>query len=111
MPPTQYQESVLTLIKLAALNCPVIVGLVDTTPFDASVTPDPWMIDTVPPDPILITLTTDPVVIATVLNGGIVIVVVPVFEYVISLLSASVTTNVSDVAVTALTVKLAMLFI
>jgi hypothetical protein len=67
MPPTQYQESVLTLIILAALNCPVIVGLVDTAPLDASVTPDPWMIDTVPPDPILITFTTDPVVIATVL--------------------------------------------
>ena len=47
----------------------------------------------------------------TVSNGGIVIVVVPVLEYVINLLSASAKTKVSEVVVTALTVKLAMLFI
>jgi hypothetical protein len=65
----------------------------------------------VPVDPILIRFMTDPVVMATELLGGIVTVVVPVFEYVISLLSASAATKVSDVVVTALTVKLAMLFI
>jgi hypothetical protein len=85
--------------------------LVAVAPDDAIVTPAPCVIDTVPADPILITFTTDPVVIATLENGGIVIVVVPVFEYVISLLSASVTTNVSDVAVTALTLRLAIEFI
>jgi hypothetical protein len=53
---------------------------VDTAPLEESVTPDPWTIDIVPPDPILITFTTLPVVIATVLKGGMVIVVVPVFE-------------------------------
>ncbi len=94
-----------------APNVFVIVGLVDVVPVEAIVTPDPCTIDTVPAAPILIIFITDPVVIATSVNGGIVIVVVPVFEYVISLLSASVKTNVSDVLVTALTERLAIEFI
>ncbi len=88
-----------------------MVGLVEIAALDAIVTPAPCTILTVPADPILIKLITDPVVIATELSGGIVTVVVPVFEYVINLLSASAKTKVSDVVVTALTVKLAMLFI
>jgi hypothetical protein len=94
-----------------APNVFVIVGLVDTVPVDAIVTPAPCVILTVPVEPILIKFITDPVVIATLENGGMVIVVVPVFEYVISLLSASANTNVSDVLVTALTVRLAIEFI
>jgi len=85
--------------------------LVDVAPVDAIVTPAPCVTDMVPVDPILIKFMTDPVVIATELLGGMVTVVVPVFEYVISLLSASAVTKVSDVVVTALTVRLAMLFI
>ena len=88
-----------------------MLGLVETAPVDAIVTPAPCVIVIVPVEPILIRFITEPVVIATELKGGIVTVVVPVFEYVMSLLSASAKTKVSEVVVTPLTVKFAMLFI
>jgi hypothetical protein len=100
-----------TLIHDAAPKVFVMVGLVEIAALDAIVTPAPCTILIVPAAPILMRFITDPVVIATELFGGIVIVVVPVFEYVINLLSASVKTKVSEVVVTALTLKLAMLFI
>jgi hypothetical protein len=64
----------------AAPKVLVIVGFVDVTPLEAIVTPAPCVMLIVPVDPILIRFITEPVVIATELLGGIVIVVVPVFE-------------------------------
>jgi hypothetical protein len=109
--PITYQLSVLTLIQDTAPKVLVIVGFVEVVPVDAIVTPAPCVMLTVPADPILIKFMTEPVVIATLVKGGSVIVVVPVFEYVMSLLSASAKTNVSDVLVTALTERLAIEFI
>ena len=70
-----YQLLLPTLIQDAALKAAVIVGLVETAPALAIVTPDPWTIEHVPDAPILIILITDPVVKATELSGGIVMVV------------------------------------
>jgi len=75
MPPTTYQLSAPTLIHDAALNAAVIVGLVDTAPALAIVTPAPCTTLQVPEAPIFIIFITDPVVKATELLGGIVIVV------------------------------------
>ena len=64
----------------AALNAVVITGLVLVTPALLIVTPDPCTIEQVPVAPVLIIFITEPVVKATELDGGIVMVVVPVFE-------------------------------
>jgi hypothetical protein len=95
----------------AALNAAVIVGLVETAPALAIVTPDPWTMLQVPLAPIFIMFITEPVVKATELLGGMVIVVALVLAYVINLLSASASTKVSLVPVTALNVIFAMEFI
>lgn len=95
----------------AALKAPVITGFVEVTPALLIVTPDPCTIEHVPVAPVLIIFMMDPVVKATELLGGIVIVVVPVFEYCMSLLSASAKTKVSEVPVTLLSVKFAKEFI
>jgi hypothetical protein len=95
----------------AALNADVMVGLVETAPALAIVTPEPCTMLQVPLAPILIMLMIEPVVKATELLGGMVIVVALVLEYVINLLSASVNTKVSLVVVTALNVMFAIEFI
>ena len=64
----------------AALKAVVITGLVLVTPALLIVTPDPSTIEQVPVAPVLIIFITEPVVKATELSGGIVMVVVPVFE-------------------------------
>ena len=75
MPPTTYQLFVPTLMQDAALKAVVMVGLVDTAPALAIVTPEPCTTVQVPLAPILIIFMTDPLVKATELSGGIVIVV------------------------------------
>lgn len=111
MPPITYQLFVSTLIQDAALKAVVIIGFVEVAPALLIVTPEPCTIEQVPLAPVFIIFIIEPVVKATELFGGMVIVVVPVLLYPINLLSASVSTKVSELVVTERIVKFAMLFI